>query len=88
MCIHVQRPTCRSCSTWPATLRLRTVPQSSNCCSVSAADSVALIRERADTFISYATDPDPSCMRRAAIEGLGLFLDDIDKVMGILRKGP
>lgn len=52
--------------------------------STAAADSVTLIRERADAFISYATDPDPR-VRRAAIAGVGLFLDDADKAMAILR---
>ncbi|WP_406470245.1 HEAT repeat domain-containing protein [Streptomyces sp. NBC_01615] len=53
--------------------------------STAGADSVALMRERADAFISYTADPDPR-VRRAAIEGLGLFLDDVNRAMVILRE--
>lgn len=52
--------------------------------STAGADSTALMRERADAFVSYASDPDPQ-VRRAAIEGLGLFLDDADRAVTILR---
>ncbi|MER5666935.1 hypothetical protein [Streptomyces mirabilis] len=52
--------------------------------SMAGADSVALMRERADAFISYSTDPDPR-VRRAAIEDLGLFLNDADRAMAILQ---
>jgi HEAT repeat protein len=52
--------------------------------STAGADSMALMRERADAFVSYASDPDPQ-VRRAAIEGLGLFLDDADQAVTILR---
>lgn len=51
--------------------------------STAGADSAALIRERADAFVSYSSDPDPR-VRRAAIQGLGLFLDD-DRAVAILR---
>lgn len=52
--------------------------------STAGADSAALMRERGDAFVSYASDPDPR-VRRAAIEGLGLFLDDADQAVAILR---
>ncbi|MPY32270.1 HEAT repeat domain-containing protein [Streptomyces adustus] len=52
--------------------------------STAHADSVALMRESTDLFVRYAADPEPS-VRRAAIEGLGLFLDDGDRAVGILR---
>jgi HEAT repeat protein len=52
--------------------------------STAGADSAALMRERADTFVTYASDPDPR-VRRAAIEGIGLFLDDADRAVAILR---
>ncbi|MFC9705223.1 HEAT repeat domain-containing protein [Streptomyces sp. NPDC056943] len=48
------------------------------------ADTAAVMRERADAFVSYAGDEDPD-VRRAAIEGLGLFLDDPERAASILR---
>ncbi|MEV5546593.1 HEAT repeat domain-containing protein [Streptomyces sp. NPDC052309] len=48
------------------------------------ADAVAQMRERADVFVRYAADPD-RLVRRAAIEGLGLFLDDADRALEVLR---
>ncbi|WP_331733624.1 HEAT repeat domain-containing protein (plasmid) [Embleya sp. NBC_00888] len=52
--------------------------------STATADSAALMRERADTFVAYATDPDVR-VRGAAIEALGLFLDDTDRALTILQ---
>jgi hypothetical protein len=52
--------------------------------STAGADSAALMRERADAFVSYASDPDPR-VRQAAIEGLGLFLEDADRAVAILQ---
>ncbi|MFI5775098.1 HEAT repeat domain-containing protein [Streptomyces sp. NPDC051658] len=52
--------------------------------SASYADSAAVVRKHADDFVRYAADPDP-LVRRAAIEGLGLFLDDGDRAVEILR---
>ncbi|MER5600425.1 HEAT repeat domain-containing protein [Streptomyces sp. NPDC002265] len=51
--------------------------------STAHVDSVALMRESADLFVRHAADPEPS-VRRAAIEGLGLFLDDGDRAVEIL----
>ena len=48
------------------------------------ADSAAVMRERAGAFVSYAADADLD-VRRAAIEGLGLFLDNADRAVEILR---
>ncbi|MFJ4185504.1 HEAT repeat domain-containing protein [Kitasatospora sp. NPDC089509] len=53
--------------------------------STAAADSVAMMRERSHTFLAYAQDPDP-VVRRAGIEGLGLFIDDADRAFGALRE--
>ncbi|MFJ5899650.1 HEAT repeat domain-containing protein [Streptomyces sp. NPDC093064] len=52
--------------------------------STAGADSAALMREHADSFFAYASDPDPQ-VRRAAIEGLGLFVDDADRAVATLR---
>ncbi|MFF2192031.1 HEAT repeat domain-containing protein [Streptomyces sp. NPDC058157] len=52
--------------------------------STAPADAVALLRSRADAFVRYAADPDPG-VRRAGIEGLGLFLDDTDRALALLR---
>ncbi|MFI6586029.1 HEAT repeat domain-containing protein [Embleya sp. NPDC050493] len=53
--------------------------------STATADSAALMRERADAFVAYAADPDVR-VRSAAIEALGLFLDDTDRALTILRE--
>ncbi|WP_052499812.1 HEAT repeat domain-containing protein [Streptomyces vietnamensis] len=47
-------------------------------------DTANLMREHADAFVAYACDPDPE-VRRAAIEGLGLFLDDAERAVALLR---
>ncbi|MEV5887358.1 HEAT repeat domain-containing protein [Streptomyces sp. NPDC052020] len=47
-------------------------------------DTANLMRERADAFVAYAGDADPR-VRRASIEGLGLFLDDAERAVGLLR---
>ncbi|MFC9754706.1 HEAT repeat domain-containing protein [Streptomyces sp. NPDC056921] len=47
-------------------------------------DTANLMREHADAFVAYASDPDPR-VRRAAIEGLGLFLDDAERAVELLR---
>ncbi|MGW2765380.1 hypothetical protein [Streptomyces sp. NPDC001275] len=52
--------------------------------STAGADSAALMRERADAFVFYASDPDPQ-VRRAAIEGIGLFVADAHRAVAILR---
>ncbi|MEU7028843.1 HEAT repeat domain-containing protein [Streptomyces sp. NPDC046275] len=46
-------------------------------------DIARLMREHADAFVS-AQDPDPR-VRRASIEGLGLFLDDAERAVALLR---
>ncbi|MFI0811866.1 HEAT repeat domain-containing protein [Streptomyces echinatus] len=52
--------------------------------SKAHADAVSVMRERADVFVRYAADPD-LLVRRPAIEGLGLFLDDADRALEVLR---
>lgn len=52
--------------------------------STAHADVVAQLRERADVFVCCAADPEPR-VRRAAIEALGLFLDDRDLALDVLR---
>ncbi|MFJ8856435.1 HEAT repeat domain-containing protein [Streptomyces sp. NPDC102437] len=47
-------------------------------------DTANLMREHADAFVSYASDPDAR-VRRAAIEGLGLFLDDAERAVALLQ---
>ncbi|MFE6888205.1 HEAT repeat domain-containing protein [Streptomyces sp. NPDC057694] len=47
-------------------------------------DVVAQVRERADAFVRWAADAD-LLVRRAAIEALGLFLDDADLALEVLR---
>ncbi|MFD8013526.1 HEAT repeat domain-containing protein [Streptomyces sp. NPDC059762] len=47
-------------------------------------DTARLMREHADAFVAYAGDPDPR-VRRASIEGLGLFLDDAERAVGLLQ---
>ncbi|WP_415953808.1 HEAT repeat domain-containing protein [Streptomyces sp. KLOTTS4A1] len=52
--------------------------------STAHADVVAHMRAHADAFIRHAADPDPS-VRCAAIEGLGLFVEDADLALEVLR---
>ncbi|WP_345567415.1 HEAT repeat domain-containing protein [Streptomyces plumbiresistens] len=52
--------------------------------STAHADVVAQMRERAGTFVRYAADAE-LLVRRAAIEALGLFLDDADLALDVLR---
>ncbi|MFH8628019.1 HEAT repeat domain-containing protein [Streptomyces vietnamensis] len=52
--------------------------------STAYPDAAALVRERGETFVAYACDADPR-VRGAAIEGLGLFLDDPERAMAVLR---
>ncbi|WP_435060428.1 HEAT repeat domain-containing protein [Streptomyces sp. bgisy060] len=47
-------------------------------------DTARLMREHADAFVAYAGDPDPK-VRRAAVEGLGLFLDDAEQAVALLQ---
>ncbi|PSM44584.1 hypothetical protein C6Y14_00015 [Streptomyces dioscori] len=48
------------------------------------ADIVAQMRERSDAFVRYAADAE-LLVRRAALEALGLFLDEADLALDILR---
>ncbi|WP_405528895.1 HEAT repeat domain-containing protein [Streptomyces canus] len=52
--------------------------------STAHADVVAQMRERAGTFVRYAADAE-LLVRRAAIEALGLFMDDADLALDVLR---
>ncbi|WP_063759517.1 hypothetical protein [Streptomyces sp. NRRL S-37] len=52
--------------------------------STACADGAAMMRDRPEAFIAYTADADPD-VRRAAIAGLGLFLDDADRAVGVLR---
>jgi hypothetical protein len=60
--------------------------------STAYTDSAAMMRDRSDAFVAYAyasdTDPDvrrAACgVRRAAVKGLGLFVDDAARAVGIL----
>ncbi|MFB7244343.1 HEAT repeat domain-containing protein [Streptomyces populi] len=52
--------------------------------STACEDTAALMRERGEAFIGYASDADPG-VRRAAIKGLGLFLDDAERAVAALR---
>ncbi|MFD4857709.1 HEAT repeat domain-containing protein [Streptomyces atratus] len=47
-------------------------------------DTANMMREHADAFVAYSGDPDPR-VRRASIEGLGLFLDDAERAVALLR---
>ncbi|MEU2346349.1 HEAT repeat domain-containing protein [Streptomyces sp. NPDC013082] len=47
-------------------------------------DALSAIRGRAEVFVRYSSDPDP-LVRRPAIEGLGLFLDDSTRAVERLR---
>ncbi|APU38486.1 hypothetical protein [Streptomyces sp. TN58] len=47
-------------------------------------DAAALVRGRGEVFVGYACDADAR-VRSAAIAGLGLFLDDAERAVGVLR---
>ncbi|MFE5974330.1 HEAT repeat domain-containing protein [Streptomyces sp. NPDC056460] len=47
-------------------------------------DTARLMREHADAFVGYAGDSDPR-VRRASIEGLGLFLEDAERAVALLQ---
>jgi hypothetical protein len=47
-------------------------------------DTANLMREHADAFVAYTGDADPR-VRRASIEGLGLFLEDAERAVGLLH---
>ncbi|MEV7858518.1 HEAT repeat domain-containing protein [Streptomyces hirsutus] len=51
--------------------------------STACTDSAAMMRDRSEAFVAHAADVDPG-VRRAAIAGLGLFLDDADRAVGTL----
>ncbi|MGW6497979.1 hypothetical protein [Nonomuraea angiospora] len=51
---------------------------------VDFAGAAVVVRERAETFVAFAADADHH-VRRAAIPGLGLFLDDADRAGAVLR---
>lgn len=46
-------------------------------------EAVATMRSRAEALIGFARDPDVR-VRRAAIPGLGLFIDDVDRASTVL----
>ncbi|MFB6559592.1 HEAT repeat domain-containing protein [Streptomyces sp. NPDC056400] len=52
--------------------------------STAYEDTAALMRGRGEAFVGYACDAD-SRVRRTAIEGLGLFLDDAERAVTVLR---
>ncbi|MFI7355942.1 HEAT repeat domain-containing protein [Streptomyces avidinii] len=52
--------------------------------STAYGDTAALMRGRAEAFVAHACDAD-SRVRGAAIEGLGLFLDDAERAVAVLR---
>ncbi|MGW1963603.1 HEAT repeat domain-containing protein [Streptomyces sp. NPDC001935] len=47
-------------------------------------DTANLMREHVDAFVAYTRDPDVR-VRRASIESLGLFLDDAERAVALLR---
>ncbi|MER6631079.1 HEAT repeat domain-containing protein [Streptomyces sp. NPDC000987] len=55
------------------------------CPPMGCAQAVAFLRERGAEFAGLARDPDPE-VRLAAIPGLGLFLDDADRAVALLRE--
>ncbi|MFG2487574.1 HEAT repeat domain-containing protein [Streptomyces virginiae] len=52
--------------------------------STACEDTAALMRGRGEAFVEYACDAD-SRVRGAAIAGLGLFLDDAERAVAVLR---
>jgi hypothetical protein len=47
-------------------------------------EAVAALRSRAESLIRFACDPDAR-VRRAAVPGLGSFIDDVDRASTVLR---
>ncbi|MFF3302018.1 hypothetical protein [Streptomyces sp. NPDC002908] len=52
--------------------------------STACTDGAVMMRDRSAAFVAYAADADPP-VRRAAIPGLGLFLDDADRAVDAVR---
>ncbi|GAA4952410.1 hypothetical protein HD597_000350 [Nonomuraea thailandensis] len=52
---------------------------------VDFAGAAAVMRARAQAFVAFAADADP-LVRRRAVAGLGLFLDDADRALALLRE--
>jgi hypothetical protein len=52
---------------------------------VDYAGAAAVLRERGEAFVGFASDADPR-VRRAAIPGLGLFIEDARRAAAILRR--
>ena len=48
------------------------------------AGAAAVLRERSEVFVTWVSDADPG-VRRAAIPGVALFLDDADRAAAVLR---
>ncbi|MFD2685089.1 HEAT repeat domain-containing protein [Streptomyces phyllanthi] len=48
------------------------------------AEAAAIVRERAEEFVTFASEADPR-VRRAAIPGLALFIDDASRAAAVLR---
>ncbi|MFI7011288.1 HEAT repeat domain-containing protein [Streptomyces sp. NPDC050145] len=53
--------------------------------STAGRDGITLLREHIATLASYASDPDPR-IRRAGVEAIGLFMDDADRAVRLLRE--
>ncbi|MFJ2865946.1 HEAT repeat domain-containing protein [Kitasatospora sp. NPDC087314] len=53
-------------------------------CNADFIGAAAVVREHAERFVGFAADPDP-LIRRAAIPGLGLFIDDARRASTLLR---
>lgn len=52
---------------------------------MGCAQAIAFLRERSAKFVELARDPEPD-VRLAAIPGLGLFLDDAEQALAVLRE--
>lgn len=52
--------------------------------SVDYAGAAVVLRERGEAFVGFASDAD-RLVRRAAIPGLGLFIDDAGRAAAVLR---
>ncbi|MGW7447994.1 HEAT repeat domain-containing protein [Kitasatospora sp. NPDC054795] len=53
--------------------------------SMPYADVVPRMRERIEDFVRHAADPDPQ-VRQAAVPALGLFLDEAERALALLRE--